>query len=391
MNVVPVSNQQFQTVETVKAEVLSFARDVQGERLERSRRTALSVEDFDRLRSIGYTLTGVPVERGGLWAGPRLSTRPYCDMLRAMAASDPSLALVSSMHPAVLVFWLEAATNNHPPPVEFTRQTDAIFTAVADGQWWGTIASEPGSGGDLMASRSIATAIDGWDCRLTGDKHMGSGSGMTDVMLTVALPAGDEVPDVYFLNVANQPWDGTTGMTLVHEWDGFGMMATQSHAFRFDDFPVERFAWPGRALEVVPSVMPTILTFFNAVALGVLDAAMASAADIFNPGRAKRRSFERVAWVRAENNYWLAEQAYAAGIHAIEQDMSPAMAVSRAKITIAELAAACLDAIGDALGAKTFSRRLPFGQWGQDVKALAHLRPPLALAFDQLYELEPTD
>src|SRR5207248_1936644 len=82
--------------------------------------------------------------------------------------------------------------------------------------------------------------------RLSGQKHFGSGSGITSYMLTSAVPAGEAEPDWFFLPVRGAPWDGSTGVQLLAEWDGHGMIATQSHAFTFTDFPAPRFAWPGR-------------------------------------------------------------------------------------------------------------------------------------------------
>src|SRR3970282_552456 len=79
----------------------------------------------------------------------------------------PSIALVSSMHPAVLSFWLA------------TPKVDAGEQAAGGGERGGA------------------------------------------------------------------PWDGATGMKLIAEWDGQGMIATQSHAMRFDGFPATRAAWPG--------------------------------------------------------------------------------------------------------------------------------------------------
>ena len=44
--------------------------------------------------------------------------------------------------------------------------------------------------------------------------------------------------------------------------------------------------------------------------------------------------------------------------------------------------------IGRVIGGASFSRSHPFGQWANDVKALGFLRPPWALTFEQLFELE---
>src|SRR5262245_23684890 len=83
-----------------------IAEQFAAERVERQQRRALVPSDFDRLRDAGFLLTGIPVAYGGLWEGISQSTRPICEILRTLAHGDPSVALVSTMHPAVLSFWL---------------------------------------------------------------------------------------------------------------------------------------------------------------------------------------------------------------------------------------------------------------------------------------------
>src|SRR5262245_12687879 len=202
-----------------------FARDRPARQLRRS----LDPADFDALRSAGFLRTGAPSESGGIWESMAQSTRPVCDILRALARGDSSVALVCAMHPAVLSFWL--ATPKAPESMEqaWQEQRRRIFGSALDGAYWGTLTSEPGSGGDVGQTKAIAAPSDG-GYLLTGQKHFGSGSGITSFMLTTALPEGETQPDWFFLAVRGLPWDGSRGMRLVAEWDGHGMIATQSHA-----------------------------------------------------------------------------------------------------------------------------------------------------------------
>ena len=80
---------------------------------------------------------------------------------------------------------------------------------------------------------------------MTGDKHFGSGSGITDRMMTTAVPEGEDEPTIFVLDVRGRPWDGRAGLTLVAEWDGIGMAATQSHAMRLEGAPSVRLARDG--------------------------------------------------------------------------------------------------------------------------------------------------
>ena len=98
----------------------------------------------------------VPVDQGGTWVDQVTSVRPVARALRALAGGDPSVALVSAMHPAVLAYWLV-----EPGPVGAGvggRSGRAVTASAAAGEQWATITSEPGSGGDIAKTKAVATA-----------------------------------------------------------------------------------------------------------------------------------------------------------------------------------------------------------------------------------------
>ena len=257
---------------------------------------------------------------GGLWSGAESSIRPVCEIYRRLASADPSVALVSSMH-SVLAFWLASPDPEQP---EWEAQRRAVFTSGLAGDQWGTITSEPGSGGDIARTRSVATPLAGEGfvpgrCyAVTGDKHFGSGSGITHRMMTTALPEGESAPTIFVLDVRDRPWDGTAGLTLIAEWDGIGMAATQSHAMRLDDAPTVRLAWNGKLEIITRAANPIIWTLFTAVILGVVDEAINEARDQMRVRLGNLRSFEQVEWSRAELDHWLAVQAYEGAVRALE-------------------------------------------------------------------------
>ena len=101
------------------------------------------------------------------------------------------------------------------------------------------------------------------------------------------------------------------------------------------------------------------------------------------------RGFERVEWSRCENELWLAEQAYEGALRAIENEESNVVqVVLRCKITCAELIESALARMAKVVGGASYSRAMPLAQWTEDVKALGFLRPPLPLAYDQLFAFE---
>ncbi len=368
-------------------EVLRAVGDVStrfaADRKERQLRRELHREDFDALRDAGYLLTGVPVDQGGLWTDVASSTRPIAEIIRTLARGDASVALVSSMHPAVLAFWM--ATPNVAPEAQdaWSAQRSAVAQHAVEGAWWGTITSEPGSGGDVARTKTAALP-DGDAWRLSGQKHFGSGSGITSFMITTALPTTGEKPDWFFIDVRDVPWDGSTGMKLIAPWDGHGMTATQSHGFVFDGLAAQRIAWTDNLDLISLGASPFIGTIFTAVMIGILDEAMATAKADVGPKAEELRPFEQVEWVNAEIEAWSALQIYEGMLNAVEQEAIPHRHVLMGKTAVAELAESVLRRLCRIIGGGSFARRGPYGFWFEDVRALGFLRPPWPLAFDTL-------
>jgi alkylation response protein AidB-like acyl-CoA dehydrogenase len=382
---------------SLQAAVDDIVGDWRAERAERLARRSLDAADFRRLADAGFLLTAVPDDAGGLWRSTAESTRPLCDVLRALATADPSVALVASMHSTVLAIWLAPVAD---PPAAWVEQRAAVGASAVAGHQWGTITSEPGSGGDILRTRARARPVEddpgargeasdrlpGRPYRVSGDKHFGSGSGVTAFMITTAVPDGEDAPTLFVLDVRDRPWDGRAGLRLTAEWDGTGMAATQSHGMRLEDCPATRLAWAGRLDELMPAVAPVMAVAFTAVVLGVLDEAIATAREQLRPRADSLRAYEQVEWSRAEMEHWLAVQAYEGGLRAIESgELAVALhATLRTKEAVAELAESSLLRLTRVLGGGTFSRRSPFAAWFEDVRALGFLRPPWGLAYDSL-------
>jgi len=374
-----------QELQRVEEKVLALAQRFRGERLERGARQALDPLDFVALAETGFTLTGVPRSEGGVFTDLGACIRPYARMLAALASADPSLALVASMHPVVLGYWLGAEAS--ASTVAWTRQRDWVYQSARDGQFWGTVTSEPGSGGDILQTRSLARP-DGDRFLLKGDKHFASGSGVCGYMITTAKDGRDGEPPVFVLDVRHLALcESRSGMVLIRSWDGHGMRATQSHAWRFEDYPAERHADPAACASARPLVAQLSAVLFSAVVLAVVDEAMAEARTALAKRADGLRAAERVGWVEAENRCWLARQAFEGMLAAVASGNGLRDSV-RGKLLLAELAEATLLELGRVLGGGSFSRSQPYGQWLQDVRALGFLRPPWALAVDQLFTLD---
>ena len=374
------------TWDALEGAVAEIAASFTEDRHDRQRRRSLDRADFERLAAAGFLLTAVPVEHGGLFESAERTVRPVAGLLRALAAGDASVALVASMHATVpfACGWLAGA---EPPPALATvweEQRRFVSDTARRGHWWGTITSEPGTGGDVARTRTRAVPGEDGAYRLTGTKHFGSGSGVMAYMMTTALPEGETDPDVFFLDLRDRDWDGSNGVRLLSEWDGHGMIATQSHGFAFEEMPARRVAWP-RPLDRDPlRTNSYVSTLYAAVIVGIVDAAMAEAG-----GRLRSRgddlgAFERQEWVRSCNEAWLLAQAFEGMLRTMEA--GGGIDAVRAKIVITELAESVTTRLCRVLGGGTYARHAPFGFWFQDVRALGFLRPPWGLAHRMLEE-----
>jgi alkylation response protein AidB-like acyl-CoA dehydrogenase len=375
----------------LNGEVGDLVAEWRADRAGRQARRGLDPNDFARLAGAGFLDVAVPEARGGLWRSVAETTGPICAVLRTLAAADPSVALVASMHPSVIGFWLARPA---PEQAGWSAQFDAIVSTAVAGAQWGTITSEPGSGGDIVRTGTLADpdgdapgGLPGDAYRLTGDKHFGSGSGITSYMITTAVARGDAAPAFFVIDVRDRPWDGSAGLQLIAEWDGMGMAATQSHAMRLERCPAIRHAWNGPLEELTAAAGPLVASAFTAVVVGVLDEAVSTAKQQLAPRAEGLRAYERVEWSRAELEHWLAVQAHEGALRAVASgDRARALhATLRAKEAVAELAETCLLRLTRVLGGGTYSRRSPFASWFEDVRALGFLRPPWGLAYDGLF------
>jgi alkylation response protein AidB-like acyl-CoA dehydrogenase len=373
---------------TVLSSVRAISEAFAAQRAERQQRRNLDPADFARLRDAGFLLTGVPAAEGGLWESAAASTRDIVELLRILAHGDSSVALVAAMHPAVLVFWLASPRAEGGDQRAWDAQRGELFATARDGQWWGTITSEPGSGGDITKTKTLAARDGSGGYAISGQKHFGSGSGISTYMVTTAVPEGEDRPELFYMETRGRAWDGSDGMKLIAEWDGHGMAATQSHAFMFEKMPVVRVAWHGG----LPSILSASFGFagcaFAAVIVGIMDVAFETARQQLRGKEDTMRPYERVEWARAEMEYWLILQAYEGMLRAVES--APAggtpLGVVQGKTAIAELAESAMGRVCKVIGGGTFHRRSPLGNWFEDVRALGFLRPPWGLAYDRLVE-----
>jgi alkylation response protein AidB-like acyl-CoA dehydrogenase len=207
-------------------------------------------------------------------------------------------------------------------------------------------------------------------------------------MTTRAVPQGENVPDQFFMEVRNQPWDGSTGMRLAAEWQGHGMMSTNSHAFEFTNYPATRVAWPGHQAEFMAANNGLGGMTFTSVVTGVVDAAMAYTRERLKTtlaGGSSLRAFQQVEWTMAEQEAWLIDQAWEGAVRSLDTGNMDRRIALMAKENVARLSESVLTRLCKLTGGTAYTWYSPLGAWLEDVRALGYLRPPWALAYDNLY------
>lgn len=358
-----------------------------GERDERLQRRRLDRGDFDAIAATGFLRLIVPESLGGLWRSLAETGPALIEAVRRLARGDHSVALVASMHPSVLIYWAGTVDAPEPFAESWTAQRHEVFQSALDGHFWGTIASEPGSGGDVQKTKARATPVKGSvNYQLYGAKHFGSGSELVSYMITAAKPDGAEGPMGFYLDLRDQPWDGTGGLTITRPWDGVGMKATQSHAIHLDGIEATPWAWPEVVVEGSATSGALGISMYCGVIAAVVDAAMVETERRL-AGRALR-SYEDVAWTQAQIDRWMLTQAQHGVVRALASNppTEAIVAANKAKMGMAALAESILSGVSRAVGGGAFSASSPYASWYEDVRALGYLRPPWALAFDQLSE-----
>ena len=196
------------------------------------------------------------------------------------------------------------------------------------------------------------------------------------------------------MEVRNQPWDGSTGMRLSNAWRGHGMMSTNSHAFEFQNNPATRIAWPGHQAEIMAANNTLGGLSFTSVITGVVDAAMDYTREQLKQtvsSGSSLRALQQVEWTLAEQEAWLIDQAWEGGVKVLESGTTDRKIVLTVKESVARLAESVLGRLCRLSGGTAYTWYSPLGAWFEDVRALGFLRPPWALAYDNLFNMSLRD
>ncbi|WP_233608226.1 acyl-CoA dehydrogenase family protein [Nocardia stercoris] len=213
-------------------------------------RAEIAVGHLDSLHHAGVNRAVLPAAVGG----GGLSYLGFGQLVRILAAADPSTATIWTMH-----------TGAGVALAELTFQTRGAFFAeeFLAGKRFANALSEPASGNRFLAPQQDAVAR-GSDWTLSGAKRFVSGAEIADYLLVNARVDG--VP-TFFGVVPDET------VTVIPIWDTLGLRATRSQLLEFHDtvLPAEfrgRAPGPGD-FAVIPAGLPGI-------SLGIADAALAA-------------------------------------------------------------------------------------------------------------------
>ncbi|MBI2761709.1 MAG: acyl-CoA/acyl-ACP dehydrogenase [Chloroflexi bacterium] len=194
---------------------------------------AYPAQNIADLYQAGVAIAPFPPELGG-----RGATLPdSVAMTEVVAAASPSTALLLSM-PLGLAGVYSVGAEAAPPEhrAAWCEQVERIAADYRSHRIYAACNSEKGAGGALSATKTTADRDEQGVFRLTGEKILASFGAYADVFFSTGklqpeqLPGGGVVE--FFLVERNAP-----GVEVLHDWDGFGMRATESHTVRYTGTP----------------------------------------------------------------------------------------------------------------------------------------------------------
>jgi alkylation response protein AidB-like acyl-CoA dehydrogenase len=220
---------------------------------------------LDILRSSGVLAAPVPAQLGGSDADLLSTARA----LSRLAAVAPCTALALAM-PLGNAANTRLSSDNVPPDAREPMRRGRAFIAerAREGRILAVANSEPGAGGELDNTRTLARLVDG-QFLLTGKKSFATLGPDADFFLCVARRE-DGALDAFFVSRTAR------GVRLADDWNALGMRATASVGLTLEEAPASAtFLYPGAIVGSNARHWSTLL--IAAVLLGIGEGALASA------------------------------------------------------------------------------------------------------------------
>ncbi len=302
------------------------------------------------------------------------------EAIRAVATASPSTALIASM-PLGLATALAAPPGLVPEThrTAWLEQVERIAADYRAARLYAACNSEKGAGGALDSIKTRA-AISATGARLSGDKILATGGRFASTFFSTALVEEGALPGSgkveFFLAQTDAP-----GVTILNDWDGFGMRSTESQSVRYDNAAADLLGFPNFILAMQP--VHQFYLLFAAVPLGCAAATLAALSHPAPSSPALRLRLSE-AQMRYE-----ALQAYlretARDWH-FQSSPSYRLRVVRTKTYVTQEATKLTAELFALSGGRHYRRTSPVARNLADSFAGTALRPPLPLGLDTLVE-----
>lgn len=330
------------------------------------------------LYDAGVIAAPLPPEHGGRGA----SLPEMVSAVEAIAAVSPSTALIACMPLGLAgVYGLGPEVAPERLRAAFSEQTERLAADYRQGRIYAACNSEKGAGGSLAATQTVARR--GADGRFTisGEKILASAGRHASTFFSTAKVTQEDLPgagivEFFFIDV-NAP-----GVTVLDDWDGFGMRPTESHTVRYADAPTRELMGFPNFLELVKPLQYWFC-LFAAIPLGCARAILRATGTPAPQSPALRLRLSDAVMRYEAMRAYLLETA-----EAFRPAAGPEYAsrVLRTKTYVSQEATklcAELFALG---GGRNYRRNSTVARALADSFAGTALRPPLALALDGLVE-----
>jgi alkylation response protein AidB-like acyl-CoA dehydrogenase len=334
-------------------------------------------ENIDDLKRAGIPAAMFPRSLGGRDASLADAVR----VVEAVARRSPPTALLLAMPlglPGSYVLALPAVPERHRP--DWLTQTERLASDFAQGLWYAACNSEKGAGGSILATKTQATReADGW--RIDGQKILASGGRYADCFFSSARVSEDDVPGTAGVEMFYVRTDAP-GVTIMDDWNGFGMRSTESQSVTYEGARAEAVAgFP----DYLQTLMPFLVWYhlFPAISLGCASSLLDALATPAPQSQAMRlRLSEALMRVEAMRGYLLQTAAeYRPG-----KDAAYAARVVRTKTYVTQESTKLCAEVFALSGGRHYSRGSALARTLADSFAGTALRPPLALALDMMVE-----
>jgi acyl-CoA dehydrogenase len=314
--------------------------------------------------------------------GAAIALREATEIVEAIAHACAGTALLTAM-PLGLAGAINAGVDAAPAAHRdaANAQRSLIAGEYVAGKIYAACNSEKGAGGSLAATKTVAKKDSSGAFALTGEKILASFGANADVFFSTAKVDPEELPGCGIVEMFLVP-TRAEGARIMSDWNGFGMRGTESHTVRYES---------ARASAVLgyPSYLATATPIeywyclFAAIPLGCAGSMLRALGTPAPTSPALRlRLAEAQMRYEAARAYLLdSASRFVAGSDAAYRAL-----VLRTKTFVTqESARLCADLFALS-GGRHYVRGGALSGAMADVFAGTALRPPLALALDQLVE-----